>query len=38
MFNPKMAGDEGGEGGGGGGVNLTPLPVVFQKMHLLKRG
>ena len=24
-------------GGGGGGVNLTPLPVIFEKMHFSER-
>ena len=40
-FNPSTfdgkTTEEWGEGGGGGGVNLI-LPVVFQKMYLLKRG
>ena len=35
-FNPKTAGGDGW--GGGRGRSIWPLPVVFRKMYLLKRG
>ena len=34
----KVVFPRGGRGGGGGGGQFDPLPVVFRKMYLLKRG